>query len=306
MRGMELLGSSKCLDLLKKQHLELQGLLAQGIVKEGRPNSDFLAWMNVTFSIIEKCYPSDDRRYKLFLNTNWEQFSDIEIESMLDGSLKGLIQEIERDLISSDEISHLDNVIASEFSEKIIIVHGHADALAEEVYNFVDSLNYHPSILLLEPDRGDTIIEKLERISKDVGFAIILLTGDDMGGKVKMSENEPIQTIISRLRDFISKGVKLGFAESEEDKIITTLKRAAGILSVLKPRARQNVIFEFGYFIGFLGRSRICALYEKGVEMPTDVEGFIYKPLDTEGKWKDELKKELDDWKALKHMRKER
>ena len=43
-----------------------------------------------------------------------------------------------------------------------------------------------------------------------------------------------------------------------------------------KPRARQNVIFELGYFIGKLGRNRICILYEKGVELPSDYEGVLY------------------------------
>ena len=43
-----------------------------------------------------------------------------------------------------------------------------------------------------------------------------------------------------------------------------------------KPRARQNVVFELGYFAHALGRKRICALYEKGVELPSDYQGVLY------------------------------
>ena len=61
----------------------------------------------------------------------------------------------------------------------------------------------------------------------------------------------------------------------------------------LKPRARQNVIFEFGYFIGRLGRNRVCALTKGSVETPSDYDGVIYIPLDEAGGWKMKLVKEL-------------
>jgi predicted nucleotide-binding protein len=60
-----------------------------------------------------------------------------------------------------------------------------------------------------------------------------------------------------------------------------------------KPRARQNVIFELGLFIGKLGRERVCALYEEGVEVPSDYSGVLFVPLDQAGGWKLELMKEL-------------
>ena len=42
-------------------------------------------------------------------------------------------------------------------------------------------------------------------------------------------------------------------------------------------RARPNVIFEFGYFVGKLGRSKVCCLYTGDVALPSDVGGMIYK-----------------------------
>lgn len=61
----------------------------------------------------------------------------------------------------------------------------------------------------------------------------------------------------------------------------------------LKPRARQNVIFEFGYFIGRLGRQKVCALTKGNVEIPSDYSGVLYIRLDDAGGWKMKLITEL-------------
>ncbi len=60
-----------------------------------------------------------------------------------------------------------------------------------------------------------------------------------------------------------------------------------------KFRARQNVIFELGYFSGKLGRNRVCALYSPKVEIPSDYSGVVFIPLDSGGSWKFLLAKEL-------------
>lgn len=43
-------------------------------------------------------------------------------------------------------------------------------------------------------------------------------------------------------------------------------------------RARQNVVFEFGYFLGRLGRhaGKVFLLLKRGVELPSDLHGVIY------------------------------
>ena len=60
----------------------------------------------------------------------------------------------------------------------------------------------------------------------------------------------------------------------------------------LKPRARQNVIFELGFFIGSLGRDRVCALTKGKPEIPSNYTGVEYIALD-EGGWQMELVGEL-------------
>lgn len=60
-----------------------------------------------------------------------------------------------------------------------------------------------------------------------------------------------------------------------------------------KPRPRQNVVFELGFFLGALSRKRVCVLHAGGMEMPSDFAGVAYIALDPAGAWRTELAKEL-------------
>lgn len=61
----------------------------------------------------------------------------------------------------------------------------------------------------------------------------------------------------------------------------------------LQQRARQNVILELGFFIGRLGRERVCALHKGKLELPTDILGVVYVSLDDGDGWRFSLAKEL-------------
>lgn len=60
----------------------------------------------------------------------------------------------------------------------------------------------------------------------------------------------------------------------------------------LSGRARQNVVFEHGFLIGKLGRSKVCPLVKGKVEIPNDISGIVYTPMDSSN-WQIELAKEL-------------
>ena len=63
--------------------------------------------------------------------------------------------------------------------------------------------------------------------------------------------------------------------------------------SSLQARARQNVVMELGYFMGRLGRSRVCALHKGAVELPSDYQGVLYIELDNPGAWQARLAQEF-------------
>jgi predicted nucleotide-binding protein len=61
----------------------------------------------------------------------------------------------------------------------------------------------------------------------------------------------------------------------------------------LRPRARQNVVLELGFFVGKLGRDRVCATHRGDLELPSDYMGVLYVPFDDGGGWKLLLAREL-------------
>ena len=62
----------------------------------------------------------------------------------------------------------------------------------------------------------------------------------------------------------------------------------------LQPRARQNVIFEFGYCIGKFGRDRVLALVKEDPEIPSDYAGVLYILMDESGGWQMRLIREMN------------
>lgn len=74
-------------------------------------------------------------------------------------------------------------------SRKIFVVHGRDKGVLSDVSEFLKSLGLEVVILYKEPNQGRTVIEKFEKHS-DVGFAVVLLTPDDLGGPIDEPEKK--------------------------------------------------------------------------------------------------------------------
>lgn len=68
-----------------------------------------------------------------------------------------------------------------------------------------------------------------------------------------------------------------------------------GLPSEAKPRARQNVVLELGYFLAKIGRSNVLVLQQasEGFQKPSVIEGVMYVPYDESGQWKRSVAAEL-------------
>jgi predicted nucleotide-binding protein len=70
---------------------------------------------------------------------------------------------------------------ARQISRRVFVVHGHNEEAKQAVARVLERLHLQPIILHEQADMNRTIIEKFEAHA-DVGFAVVLMTGDDRGG----------------------------------------------------------------------------------------------------------------------------
>jgi predicted nucleotide-binding protein len=133
---------------------------------------------------------------------------------------------------------------------KVFVVHGHDNAPKAEVARFIEKLRFKAVILHEQPNKGRSLITKFREEAENVGFAVVLMTPDDLGKDAEAAD--------------------------------------------LSPRARQNVVFELGFFIGKLGPERVAALVKGDVEKPSDFDGVAYISLDRDD-WQTKLAQELQE-----------
>lgn len=90
---------------------------------------------------------------------------------------------------------------------KIFVVYGHDDIAKTQLEALLRRWDLQPIILDQEASQGQTIIEKLEECSDDIGYAIVLATPDDEG-KAKKEPNykgRVRQNVVLELGMFLAK-----------------------------------------------------------------------------------------------------
>lgn len=159
------------------------------------------------------------------------------------------------------EVEEKPKKLAETMSNNVFIVHGRDHEPMKELKAMLSEFGLSPIVLYEQAGASRTIVEKLEKYS-DVGYAFVILTPDDIAGAR--------EDFMSAMEGLIEGHLDLDDVFGDE----------------INHRARQNVILEFGYFIGKLekdglhGRDRVCCLLKGDVESPSDMHGIV--PLEFE------------------------
>lgn len=121
--------------------------------------------------------------------------------------LKQAVKWLENELedLSASTVVPTQTVEVTATHRRVFIVHGHDVAAKESVARFLTALDFDPVILSEQASQGRTIIEKIEA-EKDVSFAVVLLTPDDVGAKSGEELNPRArQNVLLELGYFIGK-----------------------------------------------------------------------------------------------------
>lgn len=119
--------------------------------------------------------------------------------------------------------------------------------------------------------------EAVARFVEKIGLEAIILheqasSGNTIIEKIEANSNVGFAIVLYTACD-------VGASKEEKDQ--------------LKPRARQNVVFEHGYLIGKIGRKNVCALVKGNIETPNDISGVVYIKMDESEAWKYHVAKEM-------------
>ena len=111
----------------------------------------------------------------------------------------------------------------------------------------------------------------------------ILLQKQKIEGIILSEQANGGKTIIEKFEEYSSVGAAIVLMTADDEG------RKKGVADS-KFRARQNVIFEAGYFMGKLGRDKVILIADPNIEIPSDLQGVVYSD---RSNWRMEVLAEL-------------
>ena len=159
-----------------------------------------------------------------------------------------------------------------------------------------------PAVALVEKSNGPEAL--LDAVRKAIRPKVFISHGHDRLALMALSEfltNQGVKAV-TRSEQL---GASQSFPESL-DRQMDTAQFAVVLMTpddagarkgeTLRPRARQNLVFELGYLLGRLGSHRIVVLLkeeDEPIELPSNDSSIQYLSMDPRGDWRPRLAREI-------------
>lgn len=147
--------------------------------------------------------------------------------------------------------------------------------LSQEMEENAMTLEYSNKKVFLVHGHDHQLLDEVELMIRRIGLEPVIVKNEANSGR----------TIIEKIEDLTDVGFGIVLYTSCDEG------RKKGT-PTLQDRARQNVIFEHGYLYAKLGRGRVAALNDSGIEVPSDLAGVLYIPRSA-ADWKQQLMREM-------------
>lgn len=246
--------------------------LISEIPQIGRNSSEHTRWLSNVLRILDEKFGADSQYSTTIRAFPWKETGS-RIYSGYD-----IPDQIRRDDM---------NAFRRQMGQAKGIIQSAVDALTEKLAESEEETaqkstvasqgSFDPKKVFIVHGHNETVKQSVARTLENIGLTPIILAEQPDKGR----------TVIEK---FENEGNDVGFAVvllTADDKGRKNRART------MQSRARQNVVFEMGYFMALLGRERVMMLLQDGVEEPSDLKGVVYTALDKDGAWKYRLVKEL-------------
>lgn len=149
-------------------------------------------------------------------------------------------------------------------------IDGSDEIKSEEVTN--QGMTDYSRVFIVHGHDGE-LKQAIARILEKQGIEAVILSEQANLGNTVIEKFERYSDVSAAICLFT--GDDLGKANKEEE---------------FNQRARQNVVFEAGYFVGRLGRQNVILIANSDIEMPSDLAGVVYS---SNRMWQVEVLQEL-------------
>ncbi len=255
-------GKMKHLEKLKKLTQEIDGLLEQNINPESQ---EFEGWHLRTERVLKQLFGEESDEYKCFKNTPFYPT----ILSLYDN-------EFENDAIEACR----NGLVTTRTHFNVYIEEAENDIEEVKTGKMVSGPNRIPDIsesnneiemksLFIVHGHDGELKQKVARLVESQGICPIILDEESNAGR----------TIIEKLETYSEVDAAICLLTSDD-------KMESGHY-----RARQNVIFEMGFFYGKIGRRNTIVIADENVELFSDISGVV---ITDKSNWQLNLLKELD------------